>query len=430
MSITNDISILLNIKDKNITFTQNCVKEEKIDNVRTIIINGYLDSKITRCLNCSGVNIVKNGTKSSDISVPKMSQLNTILRLSKQRYQCKDCKSYITSSTSVVDKGCHISNNTKHAVINQAKEIKTNKQIANDLNISRDSVQRYIDSVYSTDKLYKHFLPKAICFDEITYQKGRMAFTMCNADTGKTIDLVYGRSLENLVSYFSYYSMECRKKVKYIVIDMYKPYFTLINKMFPKAKIIIDKFHIVQLMSKALNKTRINIMKSDKVNYRKFKRYWRLLLTSRFDLKCSYWQKYLCFKNLMTEVDIVNYLLDQNEELKASYNLYQNLLYAIQNNNYKVLVKALNTDYGLISNQMKTVLKTMREYLPYIRSTLKYHYSNGVMERNNNTCKLLKRIAFGFRNFVNFKAKVLIVTSLFRPSKKTNGFLSISPQSS
>lgn len=42
----------------------------------------------------------------------------------------------------------------------------------------------------------------------------------------------------------------------------------------------------------------------------------------------------------------------------------------------------------------------------------------GIMERNNNTCKLIKRIGFEYRNFDNFKARILIITNLFRHTKK------------
>ena len=65
----------------------------------------------------------------------------------------------------------------------------------------------------------------------------------------------------NLLKYFSYYSHKARANVKLIVIDMYSPYISLIQKMFPNAQIIIDKFHLIQLISRSLNKTRIMIMK-------------------------------------------------------------------------------------------------------------------------------------------------------------------------
>ena len=56
--------------------------------------------------------------------------------------------------------------------------------------------------------------------------------------------------------YFSYYTHEVRSKVKLIVIDMYSPYDSLIKVMFPNANIIIDKFHLINLISTSLNKTR------------------------------------------------------------------------------------------------------------------------------------------------------------------------------
>ena len=49
---------------------------------------------------------------------------------------------------------------------------------------------------------------------------------------------------------------------------MYSPYVSLIKKMFPNAQIVIDKFHLTQLVSRAFNKTRIMIMKKHKQHYK------------------------------------------------------------------------------------------------------------------------------------------------------------------
>ena len=66
------------------------------------------------------------------------------------------------------------------------------------------------------------------------------------------------------MKYFSYFTHKARSNVKLIVIDMYSPYISLIKKMFPNTYIIIDKFHLLNLLSTSLNKTRINIIKKDK----------------------------------------------------------------------------------------------------------------------------------------------------------------------
>lgn len=113
----------------------------------------------------------------------------------------------------------------------------------------------------------------------------------------------------------------------------------------------------------------------------------------------------------MTEVDIVDYLLELGSELKASYNLYQSILYALQNKNYQLLENILNSDFKNVSKYLKTSVNTLEK-----------SYNNSNMERYNNNCKLIKRIAFGVRNFRNFNASILIVTNYFRKPKEVTNF--------
>ena len=420
MSINNSILKLLNMKDSNLIFDENFCQERNIKNKRSLIIKGYLKNEFEYCPCCGCINngtIIKYGSKTCLIKIPKISELDSYLELKKQKYLCKNCNKRMTAVTKEVDYKCRISNNTKHSIIYYSKDILPHTFIAKNHNVSNVTVQRELNKVYDNETLYKKYLPEAICIDEFTAMKRTMAFNFCDAKTGKTIDLVLDRKLENLIKYFRYYLKETRDKVKLVVMDMYKPYITLVKEVFENAKIVIDLFHIVQLISKSLNKTRIQAMKKDKMNYRKMKRYYKLLLKPRLELDCSKWKKYICFKHLMTEVDIVDYILNQNEELKNTYNLYQNILYSLQRKDYSLFNEIIENEYEGISKYMETSLNTLKEFKEYIKNTLEQPYSNGIMERNNNTCKLIKRIAFGFRNFSNLKARILISTNIFRKEK-------------
>ena len=157
--------------------------------------------------------------------------------------------------------------------------------------------------------------------------------------------------------------------VKVVIVDMYTPYISLIKTMFPNAIIVIDNFHLIELISRALNKTRIKLMKKDKSNYNKLKRYWKNILKSRFDLNCSSWKKYPCFKDLTTEQDVVDYLVSLDTELEETYQIYQDLLYALQNKDLNVLESTLNTKYNNISEYMNTSIKTVKKYVEYIKNT-------------------------------------------------------------
>ena len=421
MSITNSILKLLNMEDKNLIFSENFIEERTINNKRCLVILGYLKNDYEYCPCCGCINentIIKKGTRNSLIKINKHAELTTYLDLTKQRYQCKNCKKKFYATTTEVGYRCHISKQVKLAILNCAKEIMPKSLIARLYNVSDNTVQSVFDTVFYNDTVYKDFLPKAICIDEFTFKKKTYAFNICNAKNGKTIDLVLDRTTNNLDKYFSHYTEKARKRVKFVVMDMYSPYIDLINKWFPNAKIIIDLFHIVQLLTKSLNKIRINVMKENKEDKNKFKRYWRLILKSRFDLNTGSWQKFRCFKNLMTEADVVDYLLNKDKNFLNSYDLYQNILYHLQHRDYNGFIKTINMEYKDIPKQMITTLNTLRKYSKYIENTLNYSYSNGVMERNNNTCKLIKRVSFGFRNFQNMKSRIIIITNIFRKEKR------------
>jgi len=415
----------LNMEEDNVHFYDEFVKEEIIDGKRSLVYQAYLTYVPEYCPKCGIVydeKFEKHGFKNTLIKIPAVSKLNSYLSLRKQRYICHHCNRTFTCSTSIVDYGCNISNNTKHSITHDLTKKISQKDIAIYNNVSSNSVERVIDSYYDLDnKVYKNMLPTALSFDEFKSVKSadeNMSFNMCNAQTGKIIDIVEDRRLNNLIRYFARYSRQSRLNVKYIVIDMYTPYISLIKTMFPNALIVIDKFHLTQLISKSLNKTRIKLMKKDKVNYNKLKRYWKNILKSRLELDSSKWRKYTCFKDLTTELDIVNYLVSLDKELEETYQVYQDLLYAFQNDNLTVLEETLNKKYNNLSEYMKTSIKTIKEYTNYIKNTFITKYHNGYVEGNNNFIKVLKRIAFGFRSFLRFKARIMICKGLIIPKLK------------
>ena len=429
MSLEYCILNLLNIEDKNIKLTENFYKIEDFDGIKYKVIEGILSYEPTFCPKCGCVfnekqTYEKNGFKSSDILMLDVCNHGCIIRLNKQRFLCHSCNKKFFARTKIVNDGCFISNQVKYAIALELKNKISEVDISKRYRVSPNTVERIIDSFYDTQKLYKHYLPEVLSFDEFKSVKsadGAMSFHMCDGTTGNTIDIVEDRKLNSLMRYFSYFTHKARSKVKLIVIDMYSPYISLIKKMFPSAEIIIDKFHLVNLISTSLNKTRINIMKNDKKNYNKLKRYWKLLLKPQDELNNSKWKKWWCFDNLMTQSDVVDYLINTNKQLKETYKIYQNILHSLKTNNYKQLEIILNNKNDKISNYMKTSIKTLKGYLPYIKNTLSNPYHNGFVEGNNNFIKVLKRIAFGFRSFRRFKARIMICKNLLH-MKRANAF--------
>ena len=61
-----------------------------------------------------------------------------------------------------------------------------------------------------------------------------------------------------------------------------------------------------------------------------------------------------------------------------------------------MLKATLNNHKLNISSYMKTSIKTLLEFLPFIKNSLENNFHNGFIEGNNNFIKVIKRIAFGF----------------------------------
>lgn len=419
MSNSNNIRLTLNIKDLNIKFNENSVKEEKINGVLALVYYGTLSPKAPNiCVRCGCFNeaydIIKNGSKTVSIKMPRVSGRKTILKLKKQRYLCKHCSKTFFAQTSCVDFNHSISNNSYHSCVLSLKEKVSVKDIAKDHDISHATVNKYLSAIYKRFVVNKHYLPKNLSFDEFRSVKScsaKMSFIFTDSENNKVLDIVHDRRLNHLRSYFNTYTQEARDNVETICIDMYAPYVALIQSCFPKAEIILDRFHIIQLLTRSLNKTRIQAMNSNKTYYNKLKRYWRLLLRDNDDLDRNHYRSYICFHYKMTESQVLNELLRSDKELEETYWFYQELKTYFNSKNSEKLVNKLKNPPKGLSKPMKTSVDTLLKFERELKNSMRYKYSNGGIEGTNNLIKVIKRIAFGYRSYENFRSRILLITN-------------------
>ena len=416
LSLSNFIKTILNIQDNNISFPEEdyCQIIQK-DNLLIKVFKGFLKSNYCACQHCNSKNIVKNGSRNRKIKYIPIQNYNIQLELNVQRYVCKECKKTFSPSTNIVGNNSSISNNLKYTIALELQKNISLTSIAKRYNISISSVQRIMDNCYSDFKVNKEHLPEAICIDEFKSVKnidGAMSFVFADYQTKSIVDIVEDRKLNSLTEYFSRFSLEARNNVKYICMDMYTPYISLVNSIFPNAKIVLDKFHIVNLVNRAFNQTRISIMNSiqDDSLKRKFKLFWKSLLKYYPDL-CQV--KYYCqsFKRKLSSKDKVDYLLEKSPELEVNFNIYQDIIQTIKHNNFKrfeSIVKKYLANKEKISKKMIIALRTLKKYMKYIENMFESNITNGVIEGLNNKIKSIKRTAFGYSSFSNFKKRILI----------------------
>lgn len=419
MSISHSIRLTLNIKDQNIHFQNNFLTEEIIDQTSTLIYHGYLSPATPKyCVKCgvsnSNFDIIKNGKKIVNIKMPRVSNQKTILRLAKQRYYCKHCEQTFSADTSLTDFKHSISRNTYLSSLLDSKTKISLSDIAKRYDISFSTLNKWLTRLNKNFKIDYTYLPPHLSFDEFRSVKtvhGKMSFIFMDSQNGNVINILQNRQLSYLKSYFFRYPLDVRKNVKTICIDMYEPYIQLIRSCFPNAKIVTDRFHIIQLINRSFNSTRVQVMKNNKQYYARYKRYWKILLKDQADLDVQSYKKFTGYNHLMTESLVVADLLAQDEILKNTYWLGQYLKQSIKSRDPKTFENIINKTHENISDQMKTTLKTFKKQSPYIKNALTYQMSNGKLEGTNNLVKVIKRIAFGYRNFYNFRARILLISN-------------------
>lgn len=90
----------------------------------------------------------------------------------------------------------------------------------------------------------------------------------------------------------------------------------------------------------------------------------------------------------MTQRQIVDYLLSKNQDLKDSYEVFQDVVFAVRSKKIEFMQKHLDSPSDNLSEHMITSLKTVKKYKNHIMNSLKFKYSNGVIEGLNFNRKM------------------------------------------
>lgn len=116
----------------------------------------------------------------------------------------------------------------------------------------------------------------------------------------------------------------------------------------------------------------------------------------------------------MTEKMMVDYLVNLSPELSKAYHIINDLKYDIATNDVLQFIKDLkHAKFYQLRRYVCTSLNSLMYHLDSISLSLEYHYTNGPLEGFNNRIKNIKRSGYGYRNFDNLRARILIVNRFF-----------------
>lgn len=237
----------------------------------------------------------------------------------------------------------------------------------------------------------------AIGVDEIQWSKGHKYLTLVyQIDSGRIRLLWIGadRTVKTFLRFFQFLGEERSSNLKYICSDMWKPYLDVIKRKASQAINILDRFHIVAKLNKAIDEVRAD-------EYRK------LLKTGHaFMLKHTRWLLLKRPENLTEKEgirlrDIVRYNLKSIRAylLKEDFQWFWEYVSPYWAGIF--LDHWCNKVMRSKIEPMKKVANTIRNHRELILNWFraKKQFSSGVVEGLNTKVKLTIRKSYGFRTF-------------------------------
>ena len=113
----------------------------------------------------------------------------------------------------------------------------------------------------------------------------QLHFICLDGDNHQVVQILRTRYKKTLLKYFGRFSPQARANVKTVTMDLNFYYQDIVRACFPNAQIVIDRFHMIQMLTRSFNSLRVQVMKTfDKRSrqYQLLKSPWKLYL-KKFD---------------------------------------------------------------------------------------------------------------------------------------------------
>ncbi|MDO4731861.1 MAG: ISL3 family transposase [Clostridia bacterium] len=394
--------MLYNYSTTNLTGLQDLILKNTDYFGNTLLISAEMERRSHKCPCCGEITDKIHDYRTQMIKDISSFGNFVIISLRKRRYVCKNCGKRFYENISFLPKYHRMTNRLSAWVINLLTDVRSFSSVAREVNLSVSTVIRIFDLVgYSKPQS----LPEVLAIDEFKGNTGKEKYQAIITDpkTGVILDILPDRKQSHLIQYLKQYDKKERAKVQFFVSDMWKPYRELSEVFFKNSVYLVDKYHYVRQIIWAFERTRKRIQKKYSKEYRLlFKNSKHILTKRRSKLK----------EEQLMQVEALLYVSD---ELRTAYYLKESF-YEILDCKDKETAKQMMSDwiYDAQSSDnpdYDTCSITLINWQTGILNTFDYPYTNGFTEGCNNRIKVLKRNAYGYRNFNRFRNRILHIFS-------------------
>ena len=242
---------------------------------------------------------------------------------------------------------------------------------------------------------------RLVGMDEFAIKKGHRDFATVIVDLEhvEIVDILEYRDQEKLIQYFQNRGTEWCEGIEVFCSDMWQGFLNTAKAVFPNATLVVDRFHFFSYLNKAVDSQRKSLRRQfkDQEDFKRLK--WALMKNAE------------------------NLTVDQKKKLARAFLLAPQLkvIYEHKEKFRLIFNQRLTREQGEIAlnqwveeaRKMKNkhldkFLYMLNDWKEYVLNYFTHRFTTSIIEGINNSIKTVKRMGYGFRNFANFKQRVLI----------------------
>ena len=354
-------------------------------------------TKRPRCIHCQHPRVKIKATYQRTLKHTRQGNQVLTLHLKSPKYHCPQCHRYFRHRFQGVRPRFRASEAFRLEVFEAHDGGVTQRKITRTHGISAATVERWYQSQcrLRRSEMANRPCPKILGIDEHFFTRKRgYATTLVDLKRNKVFDVVLGRSEPSLRRYLK--ALPGKDNVQVIVMDLSETYRSIARRYFPNATIVADRFHVIRLVNQHFlkawqqqdpegrkNRGLISLMRRHE---------WRLSPEQRENL-ARYLQDYPVLGALYEVKQRLNRLL-----------LLKTLHHKKARRKVPELLELIEQ---LHASPLRALAKTLRSWLEPIVAMWRFTKNNGITEGFHTKMEMMTRRAFGFRNFENYRLRVL-----------------------
>jgi transposase len=221
---------------------------KKVSEYNPLILDVHY-RKRARCPDCFGKKLRKKASFIREVRHESIGHRQTVLRFKASKFYCYSCSRYFNQRFPGIGKYQRATERLHGQVFHQHTQGVSQQCLSRDFKLGKATIERWYHKGYKLahQEIKNEPCPHVLGIDEHSFSKKQgYATTFCNLKKHKIFDVVKGKSAKDLKNYLQ--QLPGKERVKVVCIDLSSSYRHMIQRYFPNAKIVADRFHVIRLM--------------------------------------------------------------------------------------------------------------------------------------------------------------------------------------